>query len=72
MAVRLKLAAGPLSEFRVYLASQGSALIKAVTALNQAIDSGDLAQAQALYLPARAAYQRLAPAAQSVSSVSCV
>ncbi|UST77271.1 iron uptake system protein EfeO [Pseudomonas siliginis] len=60
---------GPLSEFRVYLAVQGSALIKAVTALNQAIASGDLAQAQALYLPARAAYQRLAPAAQRLAEL---
>ncbi|MCF4996820.1 iron uptake system protein EfeO [Pseudomonas syringae] len=60
---------GPLSEFRVYLASQGSALIKAVTALNQAIESGDLSQAQALYLPARAAYQRLAPAAQRLAEL---
>ncbi|MBX9407216.1 iron uptake system protein EfeO [Pseudomonas baetica] len=60
---------GPLSEFRVYLASQGSALIKAVTALNQAIDSGDLSQAQALYLPARTAYQRLAPAAQRLAEL---
>jgi iron uptake system EfeUOB component EfeO/EfeM len=60
---------GPLSEFRVYLASQGSALINAVTALNQAIASGDLAQAQALYLPARAAYQRLAPAAQRLGEL---
>lgn len=60
---------GPLSEFRVYLATQGSALIKAVTALNQAITSGDLAQAQALYLPARAAYQRLAPAAQRLAEL---
>ena len=60
---------GPLSEFRVYLASQSSALIKAVTALNQAIASGDLSQAQALYLPARAAYQRLAPAAQRLAEL---
>lgn len=60
---------GPLSEFRVYLATQGSALIKAVTALNQAIAGGDLAQAQALYLPARAAYQRLAPAAQRLAEL---
>ncbi|ANH98204.1 Cupredoxin-like domain-containing protein [Pseudomonas koreensis] len=60
---------GPLSEFRVYLASQSSALIKAVTALNQAITSGDLSQAQALYLPARAAYQRLAPAAQRLAEL---
>lgn len=60
---------GPLSEFRVYLASQSSALIKAVTALNQAIVSGDLSQAQALYLPARNAYQRLAPAAQRLAEL---
>ncbi|MBC3205496.1 iron uptake system protein EfeO [Pseudomonas sp. SWRI111] len=60
---------GPLSEFRVYLAVQGSALIKAVTALDQAITSGDLGQAQALYLPARAAYQRLAPAAQRLAEL---
>ncbi|WP_262383421.1 iron uptake system protein EfeO [Pseudomonas sp. WS 5412] len=58
---------GPLSEFRVYLSSQGGALIKAVSALEQAISAGDLAQAQALYLPAREAYQRLAPAAQRLA-----
>ncbi|MFH0021710.1 iron uptake system protein EfeO [Pseudomonas fluorescens] len=60
---------GPLSEFRVYLAGQSSALIKAVSALNQAIASGDLSQAQALYVPARAAYQRLAPAAQRLAEL---
>lgn len=60
---------GPLSEFRVYLNSQGSALIKAVSALEQAIAAGDLSQAQALYLPAREAYQRLAPAAQRLAEL---
>ncbi|MGJ7515889.1 iron uptake system protein EfeO [Pseudomonas baetica] len=60
---------GPLSEFRVYLNSQGTALIKAVSALDQAIEAGDLSQAQALYLPARAAYQRLAPAAQRLAEL---
>ncbi|MDD5445343.1 MAG: EfeM/EfeO family lipoprotein, partial [Pseudomonas fluorescens] len=60
---------GPLSEFRVYLSSQGSALIKAVTALEQAIQAGDLAQAQALYVPAREAYQRLAPASQRLAEL---
>ncbi|MDZ4304380.1 MAG: iron uptake system protein EfeO [Pseudomonas sp.] len=60
---------GPLSEFRVYLSSQGGALIKAVSALEQAIATGDLAQAQALYLPAREAYQRLAPAAQRLAEL---
>ncbi|AZD86375.1 Ferrous iron transport periplasmic protein EfeO, peptidase-M75 domain [Pseudomonas chlororaphis subsp. aureofaciens] len=60
---------GPLSEFRVYLSSQGTALIKDVSALEQAIQAGDLAQSQALYLPARAAYQRLAPAAQRLGEL---
>lgn len=60
---------GPLSEFRVYLSSQGGALIKAVSALEQAIAAGNLAQAQALYLPAREAYQRLAPAAQRLAEL---
>lgn len=55
---------GPLSEYRVYLATQSSALIRAVEALNQAISAGDLAQARDLYVPARAAYQRIAAAAQ--------
>ncbi|MCU7646235.1 iron uptake system protein EfeO [Pseudomonas piscis] len=60
---------GPLSEFRVYLSTQGSALVKAVAALQQAIEADDLAQAQALYVPARAAYQRLAPAAQRLAEL---
>ena len=63
---------GPLSEFRVYLSSQGTALIKAVSALQQAIETGDLSQAQALYVPARAAYQRIAPAAQRVAELDNV
>ncbi len=60
---------GPLSEFRVYLSTQSSALIKAVTALEHAIEAGDLTQAQALYVPARAAYQRIAPAAQRLADL---
>lgn len=60
---------GPLSEYRVYLATQGSGLIRAVDALNQAIVAGDLAQARHLYAPARAAYQRIAPAAQRLAEM---
>lgn len=60
---------GPLSEYRVYLSLQGSALIKSVTALQQAIETGDLSAAQAAYLPARAAYQRIAPAAQRMAEL---
>ncbi len=60
---------GPLSEYRVYLSLQSSALIKAVNALQQAIDAGDLSAAQAAYLPARAGYQRIAPAAQRLAEL---
>ncbi|MEA9995683.1 iron uptake system protein EfeO [Pseudomonas sp. 10B1] len=60
---------GPLSEYRVYLSLQSSALLKAITALQAAVDAGDLSQAQAAYLPARAAYQHIAPATQRFSEV---
>ncbi|MCQ2998000.1 iron uptake system protein EfeO [Pseudomonas syringae] len=60
---------GPLSEYRVYLSTQSSALIKAVNALQDAIAAGDLSAAQAAYLPARAAYQRIAPAAQRLAEL---
>jgi iron uptake system EfeUOB component EfeO/EfeM len=60
---------GPLSEYRVYLSMQGSALIKAVNALQEAIAAGDLNAAQAAYLPARTAYQRIAPAAQRLAEL---
>lgn len=60
---------GPLSEYRVYLATQGSGLIRAVDALNQAIAAGDLAQARSSYAPARAAYQRIAAAAQRLAEL---
>ncbi|SEI77787.1 iron uptake system protein EfeO [Pseudomonas sp. NFR16] len=60
---------GPLSEYRVYLSTQSSALIRAVNDLQQAIESGDLAQARQAYAPARAAYQRIAPAAQRLAEL---
>ena len=60
---------GPLSEFRVFVSRHSSVLIKAVDALSQAIGAGDLEQAQALYTPARVAYQRLAPAAQRLAEL---
>jgi iron uptake system EfeUOB component EfeO/EfeM len=60
---------GPLSEYRVYLSTQSSALLRAVGDLQQAIASGDLSAAQKAYAPARAAYQRIAPAAQRLSEL---
>ena len=60
---------GPLSEYRVYLSTKSSALIRAVNDLQQAIEAGDLAAAQHAYAPARAAYQRIAPAAQRLAEL---
>jgi iron uptake system EfeUOB component EfeO/EfeM len=60
---------GPLSEYRVYLSTQSSALLRAVGDLQQAIASGDLSAAQKAYAPARAVYQRIAPAAQRLSEL---
>ena len=60
---------GPLSEFRVYLSSQSNALINAVDGLSHAIAAGELEHAQSLYVPAREAYQRLAPAAQRLAEL---
>lgn len=61
---------GALSEYRVYLSLQGSALIKAVDALNAAIALGDVDQARELYAPARTVYQRIAPAAQRLAELN--
>lgn len=61
---------GPLSEYRVYLSIQGTGLIQGVDALAQAIDAGDLAGARAAYAPARASYQRIAPAAQRFAELN--
>jgi iron uptake system component EfeO len=60
---------GPLSEYRVYLSSQSNLLIHTVDDLAAAIGSGDLAKARVAYLPARAAYQRIAAAAQRFSEL---
>jgi iron uptake system component EfeO len=61
---------GPLSEYRVYLSQQGSALVRAVGELSLAIDTSDLAKARDLYAPARAAYQRMAGAAQRFADLN--
>ncbi len=63
------------SSSRVYLTNVGSiATVGDVTSIQIALvplrgAAGDLSQAQALYLPAREAYQRLAPAAQRLAEL---
>lgn len=55
----LKAFIGPLSEYKVYLAMQGAALVEATAQLAEAIKAGNLKQARALYKAARAPYNRI-------------
>jgi iron uptake system component EfeO len=55
----LKAFIGPLSEYKVYLAMQGAALVDATTKLAGAIKAGKLEQARALYKEARTPYNRI-------------
>lgn len=55
----LKAFIGPLSEYKVYLAMQGAALVDASTKLAEAIKAGKLEEARALYKEARTPYNRI-------------
>jgi iron uptake system EfeUOB component EfeO/EfeM len=55
----LKAFIGPLSEYRVFLAMQGSAFERKVTSLADAIRSGDLAKARDAYQAARLPYKQI-------------
>lgn len=50
---------GPLAEYKVYLAMQGSALQKAAVRMADAIGAGDLDGAREAYGPAHQAYSRI-------------
>lgn len=52
---------GPLSEYKFYLGRQSSAALRGAKELADAIKSGDLAKAQALYISARQPYKRIEP-----------
>lgn len=54
---------GVMAEYRVYLAMQARGLRRQADAMEQAIQTGDLARAQRLYAPVRQAYQRIEPVA---------
>lgn len=54
---------GALAEFQVFLMSQTNNLVKATTALDAAIQSGDLDQARVLYQKARIPYKQIEPMA---------
>lgn len=50
---------GPLSEYKVYLATQSGALVKAAGALEAAVRAGDAEAAKAAWLAARLPYKRI-------------
>jgi iron uptake system EfeUOB component EfeO/EfeM len=51
--------------YRQYLVAQTAELVTATKAFTAAVDSGDLAQAKALYAPSRVAYERIEPVAET-------
>lgn len=55
----VKAFVGPLSEYRVFLVMQSSALTKAVDGLAKAIQAGDIDAARQQYFAARLPYRRL-------------
>jgi len=55
---------GALAEYRVFLALEAGGLQDATQALADAIQAGDLKQAQALYAPAHQSYKRIEPMAE--------
>lgn len=55
----VKAFVGPLSEYRVFLVMQSSALTKAVDGLAKAIQAGDINAARQRYFAARLPYRRL-------------
>lgn len=60
-APTLRMFLGPLAEYQFYLSRQSGAMVRDVQALADAIKSGDIDKAKALYSPARQAYKRLEP-----------
>lgn len=54
---------GPLSEYRLYLNTQATALVAAAQGLSEAIANGDTAGAKAAYAQAHQIYARMSPVA---------
>lgn len=53
----------PLAEYKQYVQEQTAGLVRDTEKFVAAVKAGDLAQAKALYAPARAHYERIEPAA---------
>jgi iron uptake system component EfeO len=54
-----------VDQYRQYLEAQTAELVSATTAFTDAVDSGNLERAKALYAPSRVAYERIEPVAET-------
>jgi iron uptake system component EfeO len=54
-----------VARYRTFLEAQTAELVTATKAFTDAVDRGDLEQAKALYAPARVAYERIEPVAET-------
>ncbi len=54
-----------VDQYRQYLEAQTAELVTATKAFTDAVDSGNLEQAKALYTPSRIAYERIEPVAET-------
>jgi iron uptake system component EfeO len=54
-----------VDQYRQYLEAQTAGLVTATKAFTDAVDAGNLDQAKALYAPARVAYERIEPVAET-------
>ncbi|MDQ0392215.1 iron uptake system protein EfeO [Labrys monachus] len=60
---------GPLAEYKVYISGEVDELATQTKAFADAVKTGDLAKAQALYAPARTHYERIEPVAELFSDL---
>ena len=60
---------GALAEYRFYVFEEVSELMDKTTAFVEAVKAGDVAQAKALYAPARVHYERIEPVAELFSDL---
>lgn len=60
---------GPLAEYKVYLAMESAELADAVRSLADAVKTGDVAEAQALYAQARVPYKHMQPVVDRIADL---
>lgn len=63
---------GPLSEYKVYLATQSAELVAATAALDAAVKAGDVGAAKAAWIAARQPWHRIEPVAGRLADLQGV